>query len=247
MARDTPEPIRPAVSPPAETAPVPHEVSPAEYYERLAPDYDASRFANSYGQYLEAQERHWLTRWLSRYRNGAILDLACGTGRLLDFATHGLDLSPAMLREAALKHPHKSLHCRPATEVARLGVTFDAVFSLHLAMHLAMPELSAIIAACQGSVRRGGALILDAPSARRRRLVGFHASGWHGSTALNAAQLADLAGPGWRLIATRGLMFFPVHRMPTLLRSWVRPVDTLLGVSPIKSLASYNLFLLQRQ
>jgi hypothetical protein len=28
---------------------------------------------------------------------------------------------------------------------------------------------------------------------------------------------------------------------------WVRPVDTLLGVSPLKPLASHNLYLLQRQ
>jgi SAM-dependent methyltransferase len=152
-----------------------------------------------------------------------------------------------MLREAARIQPHKPVHCGPATEIARLGVTFDAVFCLHLAMHLPMAELRAIIAACEDSVRRGGVLIVDAPSALRRRLVGFHATGWHGSTAFNTAQLADLAGPGWRLVATRGLMFFPVHRIPALLRSWVRPVDTLLGISPVKSLASYNLFLLQRQ
>lgn len=105
-------------------------------------------------------------------------------------------------RRAVGQHAAK----RRSAEVAdRLGVTFDAVFCLHLAMHLPMTELRTILAACEGSVRCGGGLIVDAPSVLRRRLVGFHATGWHGSTAFNAAQLADLAGPGWRLVATRGL------------------------------------------
>ncbi|MCX6874446.1 MAG: class I SAM-dependent methyltransferase [Verrucomicrobia bacterium] len=223
------------------------DLGPRGYYDRLAPIYDASRFANSYGRYLDLQERRWLTRWLRPYRDGAILDLACGTGRLLDSATHGLDLSAAMLREAGRNHPDKPLLCAPATDLGRLGVTFDAVFCLHLCMHLPVGEIGDIIRACEPWIRPGGVLVLDAPSAWRRRLLRFRPTGWHGATALTARQLRDLAGAGWRLQATGGLLFFPVHRLPVRLRPWLRAIDTLLGISPLKALSSYTLFCLERR
>jgi len=35
-----------------------------DYYEELASDYDVDRFANSYGRYLDGQERKILDRYL---------------------------------------------------------------------------------------------------------------------------------------------------------------------------------------
>ena len=221
--------------------------SPEVYYQRLAPDYDAARFNNSYGQYLDLQERRWLTRWLQPYQGGAILDLACGTGRLLNLATHGLDLSDAMVREARRKYPDKLLHCSPAQEMAQLGVQFDAVFCLHLFMHLPPSELETIVKACEPWVRRGGVLIMDAPSAWRRRLIRFQPSGWHGATSFTADQMKTIAGTGWRLRFIRGLLFFPVHRIPARFRSWFRPVDYFLGTTPLKWFSSYTLYCLERQ
>jgi len=78
-----------------------------DYYDRLAERYDDERFENSYGSYLDAQERRVVRRWLAPITHGSILDLACGTGRLLHMATYGLDASDAMVRIARQKHPDK--------------------------------------------------------------------------------------------------------------------------------------------
>jgi hypothetical protein len=47
-----------------------------QYYDQLASHYDEERFGNSYGDYLDAQERCLLGNWLAPFRGGAILDLA---------------------------------------------------------------------------------------------------------------------------------------------------------------------------
>ena len=97
-----------------------------EYYDELASRYDRHRFGNSYGAYIDAQERRILRAWLVPVKDGKVLDLACGTGRLLDLATHGLDASEAMVRIAREKHPGKLVYCRPAIDLARFGILFDA-------------------------------------------------------------------------------------------------------------------------
>lgn len=70
------------------------------YYNQLAQNYDSDRFGNIYGQFLHAQERALLTRWLALLKTGSVLDLGCGTGRFLDLATHGPDASTGMLEVA---------------------------------------------------------------------------------------------------------------------------------------------------
>lgn len=89
-----------------------------DYYDQLAESYDHSRFDNSYGRYIDAQERRLLKHWLDQVQGGKILDLACGSGRLLHLATHGLDASPAMVRIAKQKHPGKDVRCGFASEAA---------------------------------------------------------------------------------------------------------------------------------
>ncbi len=115
------------------------------YYDRVAEHYDADRFGNSYGRYIDAQERRVLKRWLAPAGNGLVLDLACGTGRLLDFATHGMDASPEMARIAGQKHPGKALRCGPAAKLGGFGIRFDAIFSLHLLMHLPPAEIQMLL------------------------------------------------------------------------------------------------------
>ena len=148
-----------------------------QYYDQLAGRCDEERFGNSYGHYLDAQERRLLGNWLTPFRGGAILDLACGTGRLLDFATHGLDASPAMVRLAQAKHPQKCIRCARASEVGKFQTVFDAIFCLHLLMHLPAAEIRALLTSCFDQLRPGGVLIFDVPSALRRKLTGFRPAG----------------------------------------------------------------------
>ena len=64
-----------------------------DYYDSLAKDYDRDRFGNSYGRYVDAMERKILCGWLGATPPGEVIDIACGTGRFLDFAMTGVDIS----------------------------------------------------------------------------------------------------------------------------------------------------------
>jgi len=218
-----------------------------EYYDELAERYDLDRFDNAYGAYVDAQERRILRRWLAPVSRGTILDLACGTGRLLDLATHGLDASDAMVRIARSKHPGKPIHCGPGIELAQLGVRFDAVYCLHLFMHLPTAEIESLFRACRDQLRPGGLFILDVLTALRRRLTGFKPDGWHGGTALSWAEVRALAGTGWRHRSDRGILFFPIHHLPSRVRPAFRRVDDLIGMTPLKALSSYTMYCLEKE
>lgn len=217
-----------------------------QYYDRLAERYDHERFGNSYGAYVDAQERRILERWLAPVGNGKILDLGCGTGRLLDLATHGLDASEAMVKQARSKHPDKPIHCGPGVELETMGVRFDAILCLHLFMHLPPGDIQRLVQACHNQLQPRGLFIFDVPNALRRKLTGFRASGWHGGTALSRAEVRNLAGAGWKQRAERGVLFFPIHRLPSRLRSAFRLIDDLVGMTPLKAISSYSLHCLEK-
>lgn len=161
-----------------------------DYYDRIADDYDGSRFGNSYGRYIAAQERRILERWLPAAGGGArVLDLACGTGRFLDLATTGLDASGRMLRVAARSSRGKVLVQSNALSMPWRDGSFDAVFSLHLFMHLRPATVAGVLDECHRILKPGGVMVFDMPSATRRRMLGFRAQGWHGSTSESLAGL----------------------------------------------------------
>jgi SAM-dependent methyltransferase len=218
-----------------------------QYYDQLANHYDESRFATSYGRYLDAQERRVLRRWLSPFQGGTILDLACGTGRLLDLATHGIDASESMIHLARHKHPHKQLRCIEAGRITELPTSFDAIFCLHFFMHLRPAQIADVISITLSRLRPGGVLIFDVPSSQRRNLTGFRPGGWHAGTALNCPDVRALAGHRWLFKAMHGVLFFPIHRFPEKIRPFVRPLDDLLGASALARISSYVLYCLERR
>ena len=77
------------------------------YYDRIANLYDTDRFGNTYGQFIDAQEHAILSQLLHTAAGQRVLDVGCGTGRFLGYATHGLDASAAMLAVARQKQPEK--------------------------------------------------------------------------------------------------------------------------------------------
>ncbi|WP_158502101.1 bifunctional 2-polyprenyl-6-hydroxyphenol methylase/3-demethylubiquinol 3-O-methyltransferase UbiG [Vitiosangium sp. GDMCC 1.1324] len=213
------------------------------YYDALAPTYDADRFSGSYGAYLDGLERRALRRWLQGPR---VLDLACGTGRFLDLASEGLDLSGKMVERARTKWPDKRIHHAPAWSIPADDGSYDTVFALHFFMHLHLGAIRRVLDECRRVLRRGGVMVFDFPNALRRRLVGYKASGWHAGTELMASDLRMLGGGHWRLVASRGVALAPIHRLPHAARPAFMAAEVLLGRTLLKHLASYQLVKLEK-
>jgi len=204
-----------------------------DYYDALAPNYDADRFENSYGRFLDAQERTILKRYLPR--DGArVLDLGCGTGRLCDFAGEGCDASLRSIEIARAKHPLKRFIQADLAELPYPDASFDAAFCFHVFMHCRMPQIEALLREASRVLRPGGLLIADIASALRRRLRRSQPSGWHGASALDSRHFQALAlGAGLRSLAMEGVMLLPVHRLPESWRGGLQALDhRLAGVFP---------------
>ncbi len=211
----------------------------ATYYNQLAPDYDTDRFGNSYGQFLHAQERACLQQWLAPMEGSPVLDLGCGTGRFLAFATHGLDASAGMLEQARQKFPAHSILHGDAFAMPFDPQAFGAVFSMHMLMHLSPGDLQALLAETHRVLQPGGRFIFDFPSKYRRQFLGYKATNWHGANAYRLNEIKAAAQGHWQLSSVRGILFLPLHRFPRFIRPWLKGLDNLLCRSFLKRYASY--------
>jgi SAM-dependent methyltransferase len=199
-----------------------------QYYDRLAPTYDAARFGHSYGQFIDAQERAILARLLPRAAT-RVLDIGCGTGRLSAFATHGCDASIESLKVARRKVERAFVGADAAGLPFDAGA-FDAAFSFHLLMHLDLAAVATLFREASRVLAPGGTFVADIPSGLRRRLHPRRDAGWHGATSLTMAQFRDLAVPaGLTLRKTAGIALTPVHRVPNRLRGALARVDRRLA------------------
>jgi len=82
------------------------------YSNKTAKEHDISRFENTYGDFIDRQERAYLKKNLSK--QGSILYLGCGTGRFMEYSTIGLDFSDEMLAVAKENFPNKKYITQPA-------------------------------------------------------------------------------------------------------------------------------------
>ncbi|MBK9073165.1 MAG: class I SAM-dependent methyltransferase [Myxococcales bacterium] len=214
------------------------------YYEELAPTYDASRFGNSYGAFIDRRERTILTAWLQGVPAAATLDAGCGTGRMLSLAQHGVDGSANMIDVARQKWPDRELVVSELRRLPYADATFDAVICLHVFMHLPRPEVAACVREFRRVIRPGGTIIFDVPAAERRAMTGRRRASWHGSTSYALSKLRALAA-GLDVAEVQGLLALPVHRLPSRWRGALVAVDAWLGaVAP--RLASYYLVKCQK-
>ncbi|WP_181373265.1 class I SAM-dependent DNA methyltransferase [Massilia glaciei] len=220
-----------------------------DYYDKLAKDYDRDRFDNSYGRYIDQMERQILRRWLGGTAPAGVLDVGCGTGRLLEFAMSGVDASRAMLDVAASKFPDRLLRQARLPDLGAPLARYDAAICFHVFMHLDQASIAQSLAAIAGQVRAGGVLIVDIPSRHRRAMNRRRPSqsGWHGDTAATGADMARWAGPAWRIAERRGILFFPIHRLPSFARPLLRGLDRLIGCTWLARYASYHVYRLERQ
>lgn len=217
------------------------------YYNRIGSEYDQDRFGNSYGAYIHRQEASFLNRWLPENPTGKVLDMGCGTGRFLSRATEGVDFSEGMLAQAAVRFPDKPLHTASITATGLESNAFDSVFSMHVLMHLDRDTIEGFLDEAYRLLKTGGTCVVDFPSAHRRSFGQRKSDHWHGSSAFRLGNLPGANPEKWELLAVRGILFFPVHRIPVRLRGFFIGLDNLFCRSFLKRYASYLVVVMRKR
>lgn len=212
------------------------------YYDRIAKEYDNSRFDNTYGKFIDAEERRVLDTLIGNQNNLMILDMACGTGRLTNYATHGLDASKEMLTIAQKKHPDVEFLQASATTTRFNDDSFDIIISFHLLMHLDKSEIKNIFDEAYRILKPNGRLIVDIPSQKRRKLLHHKQSSWHGGTSLSTHEIKMLTQNKFSISRCFGIMLLPIHHFPNCIRKSMLRIDYLLANSFLKPYASYIVF-----
>ena len=218
----------------------------SNYYNELADKYDDDRFGNTYGRYIDMQEKRIMSKLLKNNLKDRTLDLACGTGRFLDFACNGADASSQMLAIARQKYPDCNLQECNALETSFGNESFKTILSFHFVMHLNKEDTSAFLDETYRLLEPNGMLIFDFPSKYRRKLVNYKASSWHASNHLGIDDLEQIPNK-WIVEKYYGILFFPIHRFPVKIRFLFKGLDTLLCRSFLKKYASYLIVVMRKK
>lgn len=217
-----------------------------KYYDDLAENYDNNRFENSYGKYIDVQERTFFKSRIIKTENSKILDLGCGTGRFLDFANFGVDISPNMIAESKLKFPNIESREGSVTEIPFEDNFFKTIFSLHVIMHLNSKITLDFLNESHKKLQDNGRLIFDFPSKKRRKLMNFKSQNWHAANSFSINEIKKIIHEKWILNKFQGILFLPIHRFPKFSRPFFIKLDTLLCKSFLKEYASYCIIELKK-
>ncbi|SFN55952.1 Ubiquinone/menaquinone biosynthesis C-methylase UbiE [Chryseobacterium oleae] len=216
-----------------------------EYYDHLAETYEENRFGNSYGKYIDRQEKSFLNSFFSDKSYAKVLDLGCGTGRLLEYATHGVDFSEKMLSIASKKHPGKITAVGEISKIP-FDTSFDCIFCFHVIMHQTKEETENFLHECFRKLNNRGVLIFDYPTKARRKTISPQED-WHAGNNFIPAEISLLTQTQWKIRNTTGILLFPVHRLPKGLRIFFLPLDILLCHTFLKKWASYHIVVLEKK
>lgn len=219
------------------------------YYDDLAKDYDNDRFNNSYGRFIDTAEKQIIQTFLAKHSPKTppvIIDLPCGTGRLMEFATIGIDASNEMLKVAQQKYPTKTFYQADAEKLPLADNSIDVILSFHLFMHLDPQKIERIFAEFYRVLKADGRVIFDIPSQKRRKLGKRKnlSNDWHGSQAMSSDDVVSIAS--FEIVQSQGVLWLPIHRLPKPLRRFFQGVDKNLANSPLKELSSYLVFELKK-
>ena len=216
------------------------------YYNQIAKEYDASRFANTYGQFIHYQEDKYLKNAIKVHSPERISSIGCGTGRFMELANIGIDYSDEMLKIAQEKFPEKELICTDAAQIPLPSASIDLSFSLHVFMHLSAKKMEDILEEVTRLTSENGIFILDIPSAYRRNLLGDVQKNWHGASAYTLEEVKRICGKKWEIIDYQGILFLPIHRFPVFSRHFFKLIDDLFCRFFFKNYASYLIFTLRK-
>jgi len=218
-----------------------------KYYDDLARSYDSNRFENSYGQYIDLQERSFLKAFLPLKSSSNILDLGCGTGRFLNLANYGVDISSNMIEIAQSKFPKIRFKEGSVSNIPFENNHFDAIYSLHVIMHLNQEITQSFLSETHKKLKSNGKLIFDFPSKKRRKLVGYTSENWHAANEFSIDEIIKLSESNWKLVRFRGVLFLPIHRFPIIIRRFFVIIDNVLCRSFFKEYASYVIIELEKK
>ena len=217
------------------------------YYDNIADSYDESRFNNSYGKFVDAQERRVLNRLMPLQTDSLRLEMACGTGRLTNYATHALDASSEMMKLAQLRHNGVEFRQASATDTGFPDAMFDIAYTFHLLMHLDDATIRQIFDEVYRILTPGGRFIFDIPSKKRRHLLHHRQASWHGATDMTKDELKEMIGNKFKIHGQYGIMMLPVHQLPVRLRHYLQRFDYTLANNCMKDYSSYLVFELVNQ
>lgn len=217
------------------------------YYDTIASEYDESRFNNSYGRFIDAEERRVLDKLIKTDAGTVRLEMACGTGRLTNYATHGLDASNEMMAFAKKRHKDVTFCQASATDTGFEDQSVDLVYTFHLLMHLDETTIQQIFDEVYRILKPGGRFIFDIPSKRRRTLLHHKQANWHGATDLTIDDVKRMANDKYELKSSHGIMMLPVHKLPVAVRKPLTSFDFMMANSFIKEYSSYIIFELQKK
>jgi len=212
------------------------------YYDSIAGDYDESRFNNSYGRFIDAEERRVMNQLIDVTQNTKRLDVACGTGRLTNYATHGLDASSEMMAFARQRHKDVVFTQASATDTGFPDGCFDVVYTYHLLMHLDEATIQQVFREVHRILKPGGRFIMDIPSRKRREFLHHKQTSWHGATHLSREEVTAMAGDDYELRRSFGIMMLPVHKLPVSMRKPLIKLDYAMANGWLKQYSSYLIF-----
>lgn len=215
------------------------------YYNEIAQSYDKSRFSNTYGDFIDRQERSFLDKYVTSKNT---LNLGCGTGRFMEYCKTGIDFSQEMLKVAEKNYPEGEYFLGSADTTPFDNNQFDAVICFHVLMHIDPSETKAIFREVNRILKPGGVFIFDYPSAERRKMTRYKADNWHGGTSFGKAAIKDMVEEQeWVTLKRKGVLFFPVHHIPVKLRKMAYGMDQFFSGSPLKQYSSYLIHAIKKQ
>ncbi|HEX2202190.1 MAG TPA: class I SAM-dependent methyltransferase [Longimicrobium sp.] len=139
--------------------------------DALAASYDA--LAAEYGRRLAGElahkpfDRALLDRFADRVRGlGPVVDVGCGPGQVAAYLhergvdARGLDLSPAMVREARGRYPDVSFSVGDMTSLDEADGAWAAAVAFYSLIHLPRDEVGGALRELRRVLRAGGLLLV---------------------------------------------------------------------------------------
>jgi SAM-dependent methyltransferase len=160
-------------------------MEPRQAYDLVAAEYAALIPDTRYESAVELAVLELFAELVADLNHhGSVLDAGCGTGRMIahlrdrhpDLAFTGLDLSPAMLREARSTASGVDFVQGDLAGLPFPAESFDGVFAWYSTIHTPDEGMPAVFAELHRVVRPGGAVLLGFQAGRGERRI-HHAYG----------------------------------------------------------------------